>query len=33
MAIKALAVETGVLNENEIEEKLEAVRQALDPAS
>ncbi len=30
LAIKALAVELGTLNEGEIEEKLEAVRQALE---
>ena len=33
LAIKALAVETGALDENEIEEKLAAVRQAPKPAS
>ncbi len=33
LAIKALAVETGALDEHEIEEKLAAVRQALEPAA
>ncbi len=33
LAIKALAVETGALSETEIEEKLAAVRQALESAT
>lgn len=33
LAIRALAVEIGALDENEIEEKLAAVRQGLNPAT